>query len=55
MNTKELKDVGRALGLVIHDKPHDSYLSASDDNISLRGLVNLLVLILLSYTIRAVI
>ena len=40
----------------IHDSEHKSYLSSSGvEKISYLGLVNLLVLILLSYTVRAII
>lgn len=39
----------------IHDSHHTSILSSDSGNIQFRGLVNLLVLILLTYTIRAMI
>ena len=41
--------------VIIHDSQHSSFLSTDGKQIQLKGLVNLLVLILLTYTIRAVI
>jgi hypothetical protein len=47
------------LTIQIHDGFHNSYLedssTISTEKVELRGLVNLLVLILFSYTIRAII
>lgn len=39
----------------IHDSEHKSFLDANSDKIDLRGMVNLLVLILMSYTLRAIV
>eukprot|EP00347_Sterkiella_histriomuscorum_P005011 403358242 len=54
-NNKYLQDIGRPLTVQIHETSHKSYLSVNPDKIQFRGLVNLLVLILLSYTVRAVV
>jgi hypothetical protein len=50
---KNLANIGRPLTVQIHDSQHSSILSSDGENIQLRGLVNLLVLILLTYTFRA--
>jgi hypothetical protein len=50
-----LANIGRPLAVQIHDSTHTSILSSDSENIEFRGLVNLLVLLLLTYTIRAVI
>jgi hypothetical protein len=52
---KNLSNIGRPLTVQIHDSHHSSILSSDSQNIQFRGLVNLLVLILLTYTIRALI
>lgn len=39
----------------IHDSIHTSILSSDSGNIPFRGLVHLLVLILMTYTVRAII
>jgi hypothetical protein len=52
---KNLSNIGRPLTVQIHDSHHSSILSSDSENIELRGLVNLLVLILLTYTFRATI
>jgi predicted ABC-type exoprotein transport system permease subunit len=39
----------------IHDSVHRSILSSDSGNIPFRGLVHLLVLILMTYTVRALI
>lgn len=52
---KLLANIGRPLAVQIHDSTHTSILSSDSNSIEFRGLVNLLVLILLTYTFRAVI
>ena len=51
---KTLANVGRPLHVQIHDSSHSSVLSSDSDKIQFRGLVNLLVLLLFSYTFRAI-
>jgi len=50
-----LANIGRPLAMQIHDSVHSSILSSESGDVPFRGLVNLLVLILLTYTIRALI
>jgi hypothetical protein len=51
-----LDNLGLPLTIEVHDKAHDSYMTKSSSNdIALRGMANLFVLLLFSYHSRQVI
>lgn len=47
-----LTDIGRPLTVVYHDAYHKSLLSDRNKSIELKGLVNLLVLLLITYNLK---
>jgi hypothetical protein len=52
---QQLKNIGLPLTIIPHDKAHVSLLSSyGDEEISLKGIVNLLVLLLLCYHVRMI-
>lgn len=52
---QQLENLGLPLTIEPHDCHTESLLSNSNSNISLRGMVNLLLLLLISYHLRSVI
>ena len=52
---KNLNNIGRPLTIQLHNQKENSYLSSTSDKIQLKGLVNLLSLLLITYNIRAMI
>ncbi len=53
-NQEFLKNIGRPLNVQIHSESAASLLSYNDDKVQFRGLVNLLILLLVTYAVRQI-